>query len=113
MTSEVVERESVILSLSERVREGERERNGLREEMRELGEVCDELGREKCELREKEGWEKEKRKGLIRDLRELEERVEELEREKEEWERERSNGDTIRTEQRENVDENVQEETKE
>jgi len=84
----------------------------LRGELRELEEVCDGLGREKSELKEKEEWDKEKRKGLIRELRELEQRVEETEREK--HEREQGNQEMdIGQEAREVVNENEEDETKE
>ncbi|GAA5894157.1 uncharacterized protein JCM6883_003735 [Sporobolomyces salmoneus] len=81
LTSEVVERDRVISSLSEQVRTESTGKERLREELEELEGVLRAVEEERNREREKGGWLKEGKKGLVRELRELEARCEGLERE--------------------------------
>lgn len=82
LSTELVKRDQTILSLSDDLKRVQGEKEEIKREVRGLEEVFEEVGRERDEEREKVGWMKEARKGLVRELKELEERCETLEREK-------------------------------
>ncbi|GAA6022442.1 hypothetical protein JCM11491_005509 [Sporobolomyces phaffii] len=84
LTSEVVDKERTILALSDRLGAEARNHARVREELDGLEAVVREVEIERDRERERVGWMKEAKKGLVRELRELEQRCEELEREKQE-----------------------------
>ncbi|GAA5959209.1 hypothetical protein JCM3765_005108 [Sporobolomyces pararoseus] len=79
LTSELVERDQTILSLSERLRSEALGKEQLRTELNELDEMLKGVEEERDREKERVGWMKEAKKGLLRELRELEERCEMLE----------------------------------
>jgi chromosome segregation ATPase len=80
LTGELVRKDETISNLSERLRKESFAKDRLREELDELDRMLTGVEEERDREKEKVGWMKEMKKGLIRDLRELETRCEELEK---------------------------------
>jgi len=80
LTGELVRKDETISTLSEQLRKESFAKDNLREELDELDIMLIGVEEERDREKEKVGWMKEMKKGLIRDLRELETRCEELEK---------------------------------
>ncbi|GAA5979839.1 hypothetical protein JCM5350_002065 [Sporobolomyces pararoseus] len=112
LTSELVERDQTILSLSEKLRSEALGKEQLRTELNELDEMLKGVEEERDREKERVGWMKEAKKGLLRELRELEERCEMLEKalqgqDGDQESREIAEGDTEAAEQVHNENEQI------
>lgn len=81
LTTEVVERNRTISILSEQVRAAARDQERLRDELTELDDLLRTVEDERDRARERLDWMKEAKRGLLREMREVEERCEQLEAE--------------------------------